>query len=130
MLERQRHDAALFVTLTYSEEEVPKDGSVDVKHVQLFLKRLRRRMEPLQVRYFAVGEYGDHTLRPHYHALLFGVGDAELVRSCWSSGHVYVGDVTPAAAAYCVGYVTKGIRGKEWFLRRGRSYLDHPCYCT
>lgn len=57
----------LFVTLTYAEE--PVDG-VNKRDLQLFMKRLRKnlseREQNLNLRYFAVAEYGSHTHRPHY----------------------------------------------------------------
>ena len=37
---------------------------------QKFIKRLRKDYD---IKYFACGEYGDKTLRPHFHAILFGV---------------------------------------------------------
>ena len=67
----------LFVTLTYSDDTVPTDGSVEVRELQLYLKRVRRGMSPRKFRYFAVGEYGDVGMRPHYHALLFGDFEGE-----------------------------------------------------
>nr|CDL65906.1 unnamed protein product [uncultured bacterium] len=85
MLELQYHTAAIFVTLTYSELNVPKhhyqtpDGdvntsySLDKRDVQLFFKRLRKMYPDTKIRFFLSGEYGPKTFRPHYHAIIFGV---------------------------------------------------------
>lgn len=67
----------LFVTLTYANEFLPKDG-VEKKHLQNFLKRFREnwlRMfgERLDLRYFACAEYGSNFGRPHYHLQLWNV---------------------------------------------------------
>ena len=65
------HPANCFVTLTYDEKHLPKDGSLCLEHVQLFLKRLRFG-SAFPLRYFLCGEYGEKTSRPHYHICLFG----------------------------------------------------------
>ena len=63
------NNVGLFITLTYRDDPV----NVCKRDVQLFLKRLRRRLEPQKVRYFASGEYGERFTRPHYHLLIFGL---------------------------------------------------------
>lgn len=65
--EAQMHDRSSFVTLTFAEDP----GTVCKKDLQLWLKRLRKKMGKL--RYYACGEYGEKFGRPHYHAILFGV---------------------------------------------------------
>ena len=40
---------------------------------QLFMKRLRKAFPNDKIRFYAAGEYGPKTLRPHYHAILFGL---------------------------------------------------------
>lgn len=70
-----------FLTLTYRDEKLPPrvDGAdrhtLRPKDLQDFWKRLRRHMP---VRYFACGEYGERTLRPHYHACVFGLELSDL----------------------------------------------------
>jgi len=106
------------VTLTYSPEHVPKDGSLRPRDAQLWLKRLRKALWPQTLRFFLVGEYGDETRRPHYHAAVFGVdpvvaggsdGVSGVVKATWGAGHTYVGDLTRDSASYIAGYVTKKI---------------------
>ena len=73
MLELDHSKTAIFATLTYSPDFVPismlDDNdecifTLDKRDVQLFLKRLRKRFEPREIRYFLSGEYGDTTQRP------------------------------------------------------------------
>lgn len=85
LLELQYHDSAYFVTLTYNDEYVPRSYAPDsatgeaIEHLslrkrdfQLFLKRLRKHTGQ-DLRYFAAGEYGKETFRPHYHAIIYGL---------------------------------------------------------
>lgn len=64
----------LFITLTYDNEHKPERG-VDKRHVQNFMKRLRRNLDKEgiehDIRYFACAEYGKKSLRPHYHLILW-----------------------------------------------------------
>lgn len=69
-----------FITLTYNDENLPTNGSLDICEWQNFMKRLRKQLAPQKIRFFACGEYGvnqditnlDTIGRPHYHAILFG----------------------------------------------------------
>lgn len=123
LLEQAIATRAHFLTLTFDEKHCPKDMSVRPRHLQLFWKKLRENTGE-KIRYFAVGEYGDQTLRPHYHAALFGLpllrhinpGDAHIfglpactceICTSWGQGGVGIGDLTPASASYIAGYVTK-----------------------
>lgn len=104
-----------FSTLTYSPEYLPPGGGLRKSHVQNFLQSLRD-AKIGKIRYFAVGEYGEKTQRPHYHLALFGldpfVYDEEITRR-WKYGHVKNGEITSASAAYCAGYCTKKLDEKE-----------------
>lgn len=112
---REYGDKQSFITLTYSPENVP--NALDKTHLQKFLKRLRKYIAPVKVRYFAVGEYGDQTWRPHYHLILFGLDPIEAqeaVQNCWSFGFVQVGTVTKHSISYCASYVSKKLtKAKE-----------------
>lgn len=115
MLESQAHGDNCFITLTYAPDTLPSDGSLNKKHLQDWLKRFRKAIEPLKVRYYACGEYGEQTFRPHYHAILFGVGVQfqSLIQQTWKLGFIQVGDVTVQSAAYVSGYVTKKLRSSD-----------------
>lgn len=83
-LEYETTGKAVFVTLTYNNDHVPcvtdEYGeligyTLKKDHFQKFMKRLRSRkeFEDREIRFFASGEYGSQTFRPHYHAILFGL---------------------------------------------------------
>src|SRR3954449_8205389 len=64
--ENKMHPRSSFVTLTYDDKNIPPAGSLSKRDFQLFMKRLRKsQSNPL--RFFACGEYGETTHRPHYH---------------------------------------------------------------
>lgn len=109
LLEASKHGDNSFVTLTYDPENEPPGRSLDPRHPQLWLKKLRKALGSFKLRYYLVGEYGDESSRPHYHAALFGVptGLEDIVRSTWGKGHILLGDLSLHSAQYIAGYVTK-----------------------
>lgn len=126
--ESQLYDASSFVTLTYSDEHVPVDGSLRYSDYQRFMRRVRRRFRG--VRFYMAGEYGEKGSRPHYHAVLFGVhfGDrynwrqspagfplyrSDLLDSLWTLGSAEIGDVTFESAGYVARYVMKKVTGDK-----------------
>lgn len=124
MHEAKKYRQSAFVTLTYDDDHCPKDGSLNKKHLQDFFKRFRFNHKK-QVRYFACGEYGDRSFRPHYHVAFFNVGFSDfknlksskggfMARSNeWPFGFVHVGDLTIDSANYVAGYVLKKQTGKN-----------------
>lgn len=128
-----------FVTLTFGDEHLPSDLSLDVRTVQLFHKALRFLIG--RFRFLIAGEYGDVRLRPHYHALYFGVDFREdrylwkrtngglLYRSptlekAWPYGHALIADFTREAAGYTARYVTKKVGGDRSDRAYRRCELD------
>jgi len=138
MLESLTHSANAFVTLTYADEHLPKDLSLDPATLTGFLKRLRSRISPQRIRFYAVGEYGDESQRPHYHALLFGYqsclrgrsiystrrpdccSSCDRIRDTWGLGYVGLGSVTPESVGYVVGYIVKNMRRTDDWRLKGR----------
>lgn len=105
--------SAFFITLTYDDLYIPIDENnnftVSKKDVQLFMKRLRKKIQPYKVRYFVVSEYGGLTKRPHYHMILFNFPHKEffvndVVCTSWKNGFVSVAKVNPARIAYVTKY--------------------------
>lgn len=137
MLEAAQYEDNSFLTLTYDDEHLPPDGSLQPKDAQDWLKRFRKAIEPFRVRYYLVGEYGDASNRPHYHLALFGYpacnfGNSryshrdnccpvcDLVRDTWAKGHVFVGKLETSSAQYIAGYVTKKMTAKDDPRLKGR----------
>lgn len=158
LMELEEHDSAYFLTLTYDDDHLPfplfEDSSMSYtfvdddtgecgilptlhkRDIQLFHKRLRERLGQ-KIRYFTAGEYGDTTLRPHYHSIEFGLKipdlklysvkdgynlyTSALIDDIWGNGHVIIGDVTWETCAYTARYVMKKVNGKL------SGYYDAHC---
>lgn len=122
------HEKACFLTLTY--KDLPEGGTLIKEDLQAFFKRLRFHLEPLKIRYYACGEYGTESLRPHYHVCLFGwfPDDAKIYKhtpdghplwtsqqleEIWGHGFAVVGALNFETAAYTARYVTKKITGDK-----------------
>lgn len=126
LLESFTHGDSAFVTLTY--ENLPDRGTLLPDHTQSWLKRLRKAC-PGKIRYFLVGEYGEDSQRPHYHALLFGYPtclrgrtdhrvsfccpNCELIKTTWTHGGVDLRGVGKESIQYVAGYVVKKLNGKD-----------------
>lgn len=111
-LELREHASSKWCTLTYDDDHLPP--TLRKRDVSGFLKRLRARGE--RVRFFASGEYGERTARPHYHAILFGLQAESAVALSWPFGFARVDPLTPAAISYVAGYCAKKI---GWKLESG-----------
>jgi hypothetical protein len=129
---RCMHEASLyeencFITLTYDDKHMPKWGSLEKRHFQLFMKKLRKSFSSRKVRYYHCGEYGELSGRPHYHACLFNFDfpdkcywttrkDIRVYRSqildvLWGKGITEIGEVTFDSAAYVARYIMKKVTG-------------------
>lgn len=106
-LEAARHKAVGFTTLTFNDDKL--EVTLARRTYQLFVKRLRRSMPARTLRHFGCGEYGEKNGRPHYHAILFGTYDEQLVDKAWGLGHTKTVRATPATIAYVAGYTAKKI---------------------
>lgn len=123
---------AVFVTLTYNNDTVPKvvdkeSGaiylSVNKKHVQNLIKRFRTNFkrangDDAKFTYFLTSEYGPRTLRPHYHALFFGLHKSDILPLLqdWQERYgftkcdnVRVDGRQSAVAKYVCKYCSKGV---------------------
>lgn len=128
--ESKEHRVNCFLTCTYSNDNLPPHNSLNKKDFQDFMKRLRKHVSPLKIRFFACGEYGDQTERPHYHAIIFGYdfsdkkkhskgsrGDqiyvSDTLGKLWGLGHCWIGSVTPESCGYVARYIMKKVRGEQ-----------------
>lgn len=108
------HDDACFITLTYNDDNLPANNSLKKSDLQKFFKRLRKKLEPKKIKYFASGEYGDQTDRPHYHAIIYGVQpDKKLIDEIWQLGIVHVGLAESESIQYVAGYIHSKLSGDE-----------------
>lgn len=144
-LEAERLRSAFFITLTY--EKAPrryqikekgkivgyketKRNTVDIYHLQKFIKRVRKAQKGTEIKYYGVSEYGDETMRPHYHVILIGIdllrfigadqweklqrqallldGKSHFYVDTWKHGHITIGECTPASVNYTLKYISEG----------------------
>lgn len=100
-------------------------------HLQQFFKLLRKKNHE-QIKYYACGEYGTKSARPHYHVIIFNarlesligdgfarqyaygniVLDGKVPYTCesWKQGYITVGKLTDASCAYTLKYISKNSR--------------------
>lgn len=94
------------------------------KPLQDYFKRLRKEMVKqsglfqtdytksiLPLKYYAVGEYGTHKKRPHYHIIAFNTNKAA-IEQAWKLnniplGDIHIGDTTDASIGYTLKYISK-----------------------
>ena len=140
---------SVYITLTYDQEHVtfvpdapaPFYATLYPKDLTNFFKRLRFYLGERKFRYYACGEYGGETKRPHYHAILFNVDfcDSPIIEKAWGNGFVKVEEVNVATISYVAGYVQKKLYGSDIypdcitppFSRMsksiGKNYFDEHC---
>lgn len=132
--EMRYHESASFITLTYSDPNLPILDHVDrstgecfrfpvlvKKHLRDFVKRVRyyqKQFTDSKLKYYAVGEYGSKTNRPHYHALMFGTHRGVKIDKIWEYGQTDVGTCTLDS----IDYITKYVVNKKDY----KHYLVPP----
>lgn len=139
---------AVFVTLTYNDENLPteecnmKTGEIYQKpsvvkaHIQQFMKSLRTNINRQKtkhqwkgwqgaLKYFFTSEYGPEHGRPHYHGIIFGLTkqDLPLIEKIWNKGFCHVGDVNEKTITYCSKYCLKPMELSLYPDRAG--YFDN-----
>ena len=126
MLETFDHKENSFITLTYDNEHLNINNNhmtLVKKDIQDFIKRLRFHLNK-KISYFACGEYGNQTHRPHAHLIVFGYKPKDLklhkfsateknmyiseeLSKIWGKGYVCIEDVNYKTACYTARYVQK-----------------------
>jgi len=117
--EAKKHLHQYFITLTYADHALTfKNGKSQLvkSDLQKYLKKIRK--AGYKIRYYAVGEYGSQTYRPHYHLIIFGHVPEKVLREKWEHGLVHMGNVTQASISYALKYM---VNGKSAALRNGRQ---------
>lgn len=146
-----------FVTLTYNDKNCPwsywteygeneddesyrcSRRTLKKSDLQSFMKHLRtimkREYDEDNIRFFACGEYGSNTHRPHYHLILFNCNLRDLklfkqsktghsmyrstiLERAWNKGYVTVQPYSKECARYVAQYTVKK-------LSKTQSVLEH-----
>lgn len=161
--------SCFFVTLTYNQESLLNNftgysfehvyqgntyeisaATLIKKDLQDFNKRLREEFRSkyghTNIRFYAAGEYGSMSRRPHYHVCYFNLPIQDLeyyttnfqgdklytsptLERLWGKGYVVIGELTWESAAYTARYVVKKFKGQQ----AEKFYYDHghvlPEFC-
>lgn len=136
LIEANQWKNNFFLTLTYNDENLPKNGSLCKKDVQDFLKRLREKYSGIQsrewkgkieypIRMYYCGEYGPKgTRRPHYHLAIFNwipndlkllkvqkngikIFTSEIIEREWGKGFHTIEELNYESASYIARYTIK-----------------------
>lgn len=128
MHEATLYKANAFITCTYNDASLPYGGTLVKADFQKFLKRLRKKIG-VNIRYYMVGEYGEQTYRPHYHAGIFNFdwpdkkfhtrnaqGDiiytSKMLDETWGLGNCTTAELNFQTAAYMARYCMTKQTGK------------------
>lgn len=119
MLEAGLYADNSFVTLTYADDPV----TLIPLHHRQFMDALRKKIAPLRIRFYMVGEYGEQSQRPHFHYVLFGYpsckavsrrakgvvccGPCDAINEAWGKGFIKNLPLEMGSARYVARYVIK-----------------------
>ena len=135
MYELHDFDTASFVTFTYDNEHLAKNGSLEKEMFQDYMDTLQhkvKREKGINLRFFAAGEYGRQTYRSHYHAILYGLNpdpfdpknhDRQIIADSWKKCDKHMFDwnrhdynknainyVNRETCQYVAGYIQKKLK--------------------
>lgn len=109
------------------------------RHIQLFLKRVRKPLPANSFKYFICSEYGPRTLRPHYHGIFFTNMDKyEFNRSVvskwrslygnvdWTGNPIYGSNGIQGDSKNCFSYVAKYATKPSWMASPYSLHPDYP----
>lgn len=125
-----------FATITYDDEHLPvnmgktETNSLYPPDLTNFWKKIRKNTNT-NFKYYACGEYGDESERPHYHAIIFGLDkrDHQLLYDNWQMCdplRLQLSGVTMKRINYVTSYVIKkidGLKGKKLYKDREKPFL-------
>ena len=145
-----------FIGIDYSDENLIQEDYQDgqytgmysirlhTEHVQKYIKRVRRIKERTvqkyikdnkafpdesyikKVKYFAVGEYGTKSHRPHYHIIIFNIPREirRKIADSWKYGRTHFGIAEMASIRYTAKYVLKDDSIMLCSRGIGKAYLS------
>lgn len=112
-MEQKTSTSSCFLTLTYETAPITKYQNLTLQKTDLqkFFKRLRKKLPNTKIKYYAIGEYGSRTYRPHYHAIMFNLPqqwleDPILLQKIWTHGIVQIDKAQGGSIAYVCNYIT------------------------
>lgn len=151
-----KEDVSWFITLTYSDEnlgDLSHNANYDIyslnyDHLRDFIKRVRNKFRSCDVDFFASGEYGDSSFRPHYHLILYNVPFDDLCY--WKANDtgqpIYISDtlsdlwrnrgfctISPFSwlgAAYTASYVEKKRDGRKLCEYTALGLAPERSFCS
>ena len=123
-IELQNSSNAFFITLTYNDENLPisdcngkpKFSKIDI---QLWLKRFRKSLGSVGMKYFLASEYGGQFGRPHYHALLYNIPHekvtqlSNILAQTWNKGFVSASPISDRRISYVCKYMLQKTQRKK-----------------
>lgn len=120
-----RNTFMYFITFTYDNAHI-EDNNLDYRHIQLFMKKLRKNYPNDKLKYLCVGEYGFKTGRKHFHMIIFGFKNKvnyKLLHQLWQYGNIDVDLVRNySAISYLLKYAFKDYKiSKKEYLADGRT---------
>lgn len=129
--------SSAFVTFTYDEWHLPKNGSLcreDFKKLITNLRQRTRKQLPSDLckknwTYYGCGEYGDKYGRPHYHILFFGLDFwdcKQLFNTTWHGGIVDSLPILNGGIGYVLSYMDKQLFGKMSLEKYEANGLESP----
>lgn len=128
VLEASMYEDNCFLTLTFDDEHLP--DKVSKNDLTNFIKRLRNFAGDQKLKFFACGEYGSLTHRPHYHVIIFNFNFKDLkflkmtdageyiytsktLEKLWPYGMSSVGEVSINSCSYVARYCSKQTNKKD-----------------
>lgn len=156
--EAEQYEFNWFITLTYDDDHLhigpngnPTLSSDDYTNfVKAVRKKFLRKYGHVGVKMFGCGEYGETTVRPHLHIILFncplpdltfnfddGNGQishhfdsrgvpylySQFIKDCWPHGNILIADCNWNTSAYVSQYVLKKQKGKNGKVYKAMGVL-------
>lgn len=109
-----------FCTFTYAPEFLPPDNELSKLEVQHYIRRLKKYIPNVRVRYVFCGEHGsfEFTERAHYHAILFfsDYVSMSIIAKAWPFGIVDIAEPSLQRFGYVAKYSVKqlGDGSEKW----------------
>lgn len=148
VLESSYWEYNFFITLTYSDENLPLDDllkfTLKKRDIVLFHKRLRKyysdNLNHFPIRFMLAGEYGSKFSRPHYHGLYFNLPlddlkfykksfdghnlyNSPLIDRIWGKGYAVISYFSWKTAAYVARYTLKKVENNIDYGMRVPEYF-------